>query len=56
MRILQLVRDGHTNEQIAREVYLSASTVKYHVSALMTKLAATNRVTLAIKAHELKLG
>ncbi len=56
VRILQLVRDGHTNEQIAREVYLSASTVKYHVSALMTKLAATNRVTLAIKAHELKLG
>jgi len=53
--ILRLVRDGLTNEQIAGAVYLSPSTVKYHVSALMTKLGATNRVTLAIKAHELRL-
>ena len=53
--ILRLVRDGQTNEQIASVVYLSPSTVKYHVSALMTKLGATNRVTLAIKAHELRL-
>ena len=53
--ILRLVRDGRTNDQIAGQVYLSPSTVKYHVSALMTKLGATNRVTLAIKAHELRL-
>lgn len=53
--ILRLVRDGLTNEQIAGAVYLSPSTVKYHVSALITKLGATNRVTLAIKAHELRL-
>lgn len=53
--ILRLVRDGQTNEQIAGAVYLSPSTVKYHVSALITKLGATNRVTLAIKAHELRL-
>jgi len=53
--ILRLVRDGRTNEQIAGAVYLSPSTVKYHVSALMTKLGATNRVTLAIKAHEMRL-
>ncbi len=53
--ILRLVRGGQTNEQIAGAVYLSPSTVKYHVSALITKLGATNRVTLAIKAHELRL-
>lgn len=56
LTILRLVRDGRTNDQIAGLVYLSPSTVKYHVSALMTRLGATNRVTLAIKAHELRLG
>lgn len=52
-RILSLIRAGRTTEQIAREVYLSVSTVKYHVKALMEKLGATNRVTLAIRAVEL---
>ncbi len=55
LTILRLIRDGRTTEQIAREVYLSSSTVKYHVNALMTKLGATNRVTLAIRAYELGL-
>lgn len=55
VQILRLVREGQTNDQIAGAVFLSPSTVKYHVSALMTKLGATNRVTLAIKAHELRL-
>lgn len=54
-KILLLIREGRTTEQIAREVYLSPSTVKYHVTALMEKLGATNRVTLAIRALELGL-
>lgn len=53
--ILRLIREGRTTEQIAREVYLAPSTVKYHVTALMEKLGATNRVTLAIRALELGL-
>lgn len=53
--ILSLIRAGHTTEQIAGEVYLSSSTVKYHVKALMEKLGATNRVTLAIRAVELDI-
>lgn len=52
-QILLLIRDGKTTEQIAREVYLSSSTIKYHVAALMEKLGATNRVTLAVRALEL---
>lgn len=52
-RILALIRQGRTTEQIAREVYLSVSAVKYHLSALMEKLGATNRVTLAVRAVEL---
>lgn len=55
-QILSLIREGRTTEQIARAVYLSPSTVKYHVTALMEKLGATNRVTLAIRAVELGIG
>lgn len=54
-RILTLVAEGLTNEQIARRVYLSSSTVKYHVGTLVEKLGATNRVTLAVRAGELRL-
>ncbi|MFT4218457.1 MAG: response regulator transcription factor [Micropruina sp.] len=54
-QILSLIRQGRTTEQIASEVYLSPSTVKYHVTALMAKLGATNRVTLAVRAVELGL-
>ncbi len=51
--ILRLVGRGMTNEQIARQVYLSPSAVKYHVAALMRKLGAANRVILAVRASEL---
>lgn len=54
-QILVLIGQGRTTEQIAREVYVSQSTVKYHVTELMAKLDATNRVTLAVRAHELGL-
>lgn len=53
--ILRLVAQGLTNANIAEQVFLAASTVKYHISALMTKLGASNRVALAIRAHELGL-
>lgn len=51
--ILQRIGAGLTTDQIATEIYLSSSTVKYHVTNLMQKLGATNRVTLAVRAHEL---
>lgn len=55
-RILELLLAGRTNNEIAQLVYLSPSTVKHQVSALMEKLGATNRVTLAIRARELGIG
>ena len=54
-RILKRVGEGLTNEQIAQQVYLSPSTVKYHIGMLTEKLGATNRVTLAVRAGELHL-
>lgn len=52
-QILQLIGQGMTTNQIAQQVYLAPSTVKYHITALLRKLGATNRVTLAVRAHEL---
>ena len=50
--VLLAVARGRTNAEIATELHISMSTVKFHVAALLTKLAARNRVELAIWAHE----
>jgi DNA-binding NarL/FixJ family response regulator len=42
-RILDLMADGRTNQQIARVVYLGETTVKHHVSAILRKLQVTRR-------------
>lgn len=55
-KVLVLLAAGHTNEQISEQLYLAVSTVKHHISALLTKFGANNRVTLAVRAHELGLA
>jgi two-component system, NarL family, response regulator YdfI len=44
IEILQLLAIGLTNKQIAVRLKISAHTVKFHVSAIFTKLGTTNRV------------
>ena len=46
------VGEGKVNAEIAQELYLSLATVKAHVSRIMTKLAATNRVQIANCLHD----
>lgn len=53
--VLELLTRGLTNREIARELFVSPSTVKVHVTALMRKLSADNRTSLATKAHVLGL-
>jgi DNA-binding NarL/FixJ family response regulator len=48
--ILRLVTQGLDNAEIAAELFLSATTVKRHISAIFTKLGVTNRVQAAIWA------
>jgi DNA-binding NarL/FixJ family response regulator len=48
--VLVEVGRGHANAEIARNLYMSEATVKSHISHLFDKLAATNRVQLAIAA------
>lgn len=50
--ILVTVAHGRTNAEIADEMFISVSTVKTHIAALMMKTGARNRVELAIWAYE----
>jgi two-component system nitrate/nitrite response regulator NarL len=48
--VLCLVAQGLDNIEIARELYLSPTTVKRHVSSILSKLGVANRVQAAIWA------
>ncbi|MEM6325494.1 MAG: response regulator transcription factor [Bacteroidota bacterium] len=50
--VLVAVAKGLTNAEVADALFVSLSTVKTHLSSLMWKLEARNRVELAIWAHE----
>ena len=50
--VLLAVARGLTNSEIAQDLYVSISTVKAHVAAIMTKIGARNRVEIAIWAYE----
>ncbi len=50
--VLVTVARGLTNAEIADELHISLSTVKAHLSSLMTKLETRNRVELAMWAYE----
>ena len=51
--VLQLLINGHTNAQIADELYLSVSTIKTHVSNLYVKLNVKNRVQAVQKVKHI---
>lgn len=50
--VLALMVEGLSNQDIARKLYVSQSTVKFHVSSILSKLYVSNRteaVALAVK-------
>jgi two-component system nitrate/nitrite response regulator NarL len=50
IEVLRYIAAGADNLQIAKELHVSERTVRAHVSALYRKLAAQNRVALALQA------
>lgn len=53
--VLNWMVKGYTNRQIAHALYISYSTVKNHVSKVLSKLEVSNRVEAATIAVENKL-
>ena len=46
---------GRSNAEIAGELFMSVATVKAHVTRILSKLDATNRVQIAITVHDADL-
>ncbi|WP_426503401.1 response regulator [Dactylosporangium sp. McL0621] len=51
-QVLALVGRGHSNDEIAGNLFLSPLTAKTHVSRIMTKLAVRDRAQLVVIAYE----
>ena len=50
--VLRLVAQARSNAEIARELYIGEATVKTHVSNVLQKLGARDRVHAAVLAHQ----
>lgn len=55
LEILRLLCAAYSNTEIAEALVLSESTVKTHVSAIMTKMQVPSRLKAVVRAHELGL-
>ncbi len=55
MEVLQKVAAGKTNKQVAEEIFVSVSTVKYHLSNIYLKLDVHNRTEALAKASAMRL-
>ncbi len=54
--VLDLIAKGRTNQEIAKELYLSPKTVRNHISNIFTKLQVADRAQAIIRAREAGLG
>jgi DNA-binding NarL/FixJ family response regulator len=50
--VLVGVAHGHSNAELAAQLFIGEATVKTHVSSLLTKLACRDRVQLVVRAYE----
>ena len=50
--VLELIATGQSNKQIARDLYITERTVKFHVGSILHKLGAANRAQAVALATE----
>jgi DNA-binding NarL/FixJ family response regulator len=58
LQVLQLIRDGHRNKQIADQLAIAETTVNFHIKNLVEKLQANDRthaVTIALRRGLLEI-
>ncbi|GII94278.1 response regulator [Sinosporangium siamense] len=55
VEVARAIARGHTNQQIADELFLALSTVKGHASGIQAKLGLRNRIEIAAWAWESRL-
>ena len=55
LQILRLLCAAYSNTEIAEELFVSESTVKTHVSGIMTKMQVPSRLKAVVRAYELGL-
>ena len=55
LQVVQLIAEGNTNKAIAQQLNISTHTVKFHVNAIMNKLAAQSRTEAVVKATRIGL-
>lgn len=50
--VLLLVANGQSNQEIAKALFISETTVKTHIAHTLAKLGARDRIQLAVLAHQ----
>lgn len=56
LQVFERMTRGESNKMIAYELSIAESTVKAHVSAILRKLGATNRVQAILSASDIDFG
>jgi pimeloyl-ACP methyl ester carboxylesterase/DNA-binding CsgD family transcriptional regulator len=54
--VLDLIAQGHDNNQIARQLFISSHTVRNHITSIFSKMAVTNRAQAIVQAREAGFG
>jgi len=54
-QILELIASGKKNRDVARELLIAESSVRWHIRNLFSKLDVSNRTEASVKARSLKI-
>jgi len=54
-QILKLITNGYSNNEIAKELFVSINTTKAHVASILQKLEVDDRLQAALKALKYKI-
>jgi DNA-binding NarL/FixJ family response regulator len=56
MEVVRLIAQGHSNTEIAAQLFVSEATVKTHINHIFSKLGARDRSQVIVKARQLGLA